>query len=144
MSTAGIAAVVALIALGLSLASLALSLVVMRQSGRATSTLRRHRIAHNDAYGTPDPRLDRRQINLGPPRSGERRGAHRHTPPTADQPIARPDSRVFDDRTDDPPTDPAGATVWNRGTNPYRRLEATADPHPATTDLRAIRPDVPR
>ena len=73
-------AVIAWLALILAAAALTLGAVLMRQSSETTSDLRAHRRAHTEAHGHPDPKLDRRQINLGPPRSGDRRGT-RYSPP---------------------------------------------------------------
>ncbi len=74
--------VLASAALVLAVVALALTIIVMRQSADTTSELRAHRRAHSDAHGHPDPKLDRRQVQLGPPRTvGERRGARHHEPP---------------------------------------------------------------
>lgn len=79
-----------------ALAALILAVAVMRQSAETTADMRRHRRAHADAYGHPDPKLDRRQINLGAPRSvGERRGA-RYEPP-AERLAPRPTTSVVTD-----------------------------------------------
>lgn len=80
-------------------AALALALAVMRQNSDTTTDLRRHRNAHADAHGHPDPKLDRRQVNLAPPRAtGERRGARRYEAP-AERYAPRPTD-------EEPPTDP--------------------------------------
>jgi HAMP domain-containing protein len=97
----------ALAALLIAVAALVAALLLIRQSSRTTSTLRRHRLAHHDAYGDADPKLDRRQVNLGPPRAGERRGAQRYQPPTGALPAARDDVRLYGD---DPETNPAPPT----------------------------------
>ena len=73
------ALVLSCVALALAVIALVLALLVMRQSATTTTDVRQHRRAHAVAYGTADPKLDRRQTNLGPPRAGERRG-HRYEP----------------------------------------------------------------
>lgn len=76
MTTATV--VIAALSLAVSLASIALSLVVMRQSGDTSALLQRHRLGHQKAHGKldPAPHTDRRRINVGPPRAtGERRAS---------------------------------------------------------------------
>lgn len=69
-------------ALVLAIAALALAAALMWQSATTTAELRTHRRAHTEAHGHPDPRLDRRQINLAPPRAtGDRRGTRYQPPP---------------------------------------------------------------
>ncbi len=75
--TTTVALVLASVALAVALVAVSLALVVMRQSGRALSTLRKHRTAHQRVDGTPDP--DRRKHNAGPPAGhGERRRDQQH------------------------------------------------------------------
>lgn len=70
----GLAVTLSCIALAVAVVALALTALLMRQNGETTTDLRAHRRAHAEAHGHPDPRLDRRQVNLGAPRStGERR-----------------------------------------------------------------------
>jgi hypothetical protein len=78
--TATAALVLACLALATALTTLALTLRLMRQSGRTRSTLRRHRLAHQAAYEHPDPQ---------PPDHRPRRGAIRYTAPTGAQPAAQ-------------------------------------------------------
>jgi hypothetical protein len=67
--------VIAWLALIVAVTALVVVALVMRQSADTTSDLRAHRRAHTETHGHPDPRLDRRQVQLGAPRStGERRG----------------------------------------------------------------------
>lgn len=118
------ATILAAVALAVALAAMGAAVAVMRQSGEALALIRAHRLAHTDAYGTPDPRLDRRQVNLGPPRrEGERRGAHRYAPPEHVQPRDEPrllpgaliptDEQVRQAMTDWPDPDPEYATLPN-------------------------------
>lgn len=74
------ALVLACLALTTALTTLALTLRLMRQSGRTRSTLRRHRLAHQATYEHPDPQ---------PPDHRPRRGAIRYTAPTGAQPAAQ-------------------------------------------------------
>jgi hypothetical protein len=77
-----IALVLGTVALVVAVAALVLTIIVMRQSGETTTDLRMHRRAHTIAHGHADPKLDRRQVQLGPPRSiGERRGMQRFPEP---------------------------------------------------------------
>lgn len=168
------ATILAAVALAAALAALGAAVAVMRQSGEALALIRAHRLAHTDAYGTPDPRLDRRQVNLGPPRrEGERRGAHRYAPPEHVQPRDEPrllpgaliptDEQVRQAMTDWPDPDPeAGRTVWTRSANPYAELArnardagldglaaaaddaATTEHAPPTAELGAIKRPRPR
>jgi hypothetical protein len=78
--TATAALVLASLALATAVVTLALTLRLMRQSGRTRSTLRRHRLAHQATYEHPDPQ---------PPDHKPRRGADRYTPPTGTQPAAQ-------------------------------------------------------
>lgn len=81
--------IVAGVALVVGIAALALGVIVMRQGGETTTDLRMHRRAHTIAHGHADPKLDRRQVALGPPRStGERRG--RQYEPPRDRLAPRP------------------------------------------------------
>jgi hypothetical protein len=77
-TAATVALVIACLALAAAVVTLALTLRLMRQSGRTRSTLRRHRLAHQAAYGHPEPPDDR-----------PRRGAIRYTAPTGAQPAAQ-------------------------------------------------------
>jgi hypothetical protein len=80
MPAAGFA--LAFVAIVVAAIACTLALVLMRQNATTTEELREHRRAHRDAYGYPDPRLDRRQRNLPPPTAtGERRGQRPITPP---------------------------------------------------------------
>ena len=63
--------VLAVVALAVAVAALVLALLVMQQSSRALGSLRRHRLAHKRASGTPDP--ERRQRNAEPPGGIDRR-----------------------------------------------------------------------
>lgn len=67
---------VAVLALVVALAALALAIGVTRQSAGLAQLLQRHRLGHQKREGEldPAPHTERRQLNLGPPRStGERR-----------------------------------------------------------------------
>lgn len=85
-----VALVLASVALAVAVTTAVGLVVLMRQSGETTTDLRRHRRAHAEAFGHADPKLDRRQVNLGAPRAtGERRGARRYEPP-AERLMPRP------------------------------------------------------
>lgn len=90
-----------LVAVGIAVIALALALLMIRQSGQTLADLRAHRRAHLEAHGHADPKLDRRQTVIGPPRgTGERRGATRYaTPPER---LAPPDPADLDRLTPDP------------------------------------------
>lgn len=70
---------VAVLALCVACLALVIAVVIARQSARTTSELRRHRLAHSNANGTPDPQPVR-----------PARGAHRHTDLIPAQPQPRP------------------------------------------------------
>jgi hypothetical protein len=115
-----LALVLGAVALVVAVLALVLAFTVMKQSGEVTAEIRQHRRAHTIAFGHADPKLDRRQVALGPPRAtGERRGASRYEPPR-DRLMPRPE-----------PLDG----------EPTGELERTEQP---TTMLEAQRPDVPR
>ena len=77
-----VALVLASVALAVATTAAAGVVILARQSGRTHSQLRRHRIAHHDVHGTPDPqRAEDRP----------RRGAVRYEAPTGMQPAVRPD-----------------------------------------------------
>lgn len=80
-----ITTVVAVLALLIALAALGLGFATMQQSGATASTLRRHRLGHEQREGRKDPAAgeERRRLNLGAPRGvGERRhGSGRLLPP---------------------------------------------------------------
>lgn len=86
------ALILAALSLVVSAASVALSIVVMRQSGATATGLRQHRNAHTARDGAEDPRPprhDRRQVNLGAPRAtGERRASPGQLLPPEDTPPA--------------------------------------------------------
>jgi hypothetical protein len=85
-----------LLAVLLAAAALTLSWVTMRQSGRALTAVREHRRAHAHTFGAPDPeppREERRRLNLGPPRGGDRRRAAT----TAGTPAQPPDGPLVAD-----------------------------------------------
>jgi HAMP domain-containing protein len=107
-TAATVALVIACLALAAAVVTLALTLRLMRQSGRTRSTLRRHRLAHQAAYGHPDPE---------PPDDRPRRGAIRYTAPTGAQPIT--DTGLAEGRPADMP---------HRGTTGGAGQARAADP----------------
>jgi len=131
-----ITTVVAALALGIACGALALAITVMRQSAETTTDLRRHRRAHTEAHGHPDPKLDRRQANHAPPRTtGERRGATRYEPPaerpappliTVDEPLTREQADAI---LDEPPPGmmPARYDMPEPDTDPGPGLPATGE-----------------
>jgi hypothetical protein len=155
--------VVAVLALVAAVTALVLVALVVRQSADVTATLRRHRLAHADAHGHPDPKLDRRQVQIGPPRTtGERRGAHRYEPP-AERLAPRPRSDYGLDGTaagepERAPDELAPGGRLNLGAHgvdnptPVTLAHHTEPPDTAeleqhdmpTTMLETQRPDVPR
>lgn len=83
--------ILAALSLVVSATSMGLSLFVMRQSGGISRDLLRHRLGHQKADGKldPAPHTDRRQVNVGPPRStGERRASPGQLLPPEDLPPA--------------------------------------------------------
>jgi hypothetical protein len=70
-------------AFALAAVAVGLAIAVAKQSGAVATTLKQHRLAHSRRDGQADPGAwdggERRRLNLGPPRSGERR--HRQRPP---------------------------------------------------------------
>lgn len=158
--------VVAWLALIVALAALGLTISVMRQSGETTGDLRHHRRAHEVAHGHPDPKLDRRQVNVGPPRStGERRGARHYQPDPerlAPRPVDEPhdvvaladayerdaatgelarEGRVTTSEAEARSMVARGIASDPQGLLPTSELEAQDAP---TSMLEAQRPDVPR
>jgi hypothetical protein len=120
----------AVTALAVALVALALTFTVMRQSGETTTDLRMHRRAHTIAHGHPDPKLDRRQVNLGPPRAGERRGATRYPEPRAHY-APRPVDPDLPSVEDYDPLSPDGVPL-----PPVRENTRTVEPDlPATGEL---------
>lgn len=130
-----IATVLAVLALLVAVAALVIGVRVMRQSAETTTELRQHRRAHTIAFGHADPKLDRRQVELGPPRAtGERRG-RRYEPPR-DRLAPRPPDHVLE--VDEPLTRERADQL--RDEVATGELEATELP---TTMLEQQRPQVP-
>jgi HAMP domain-containing protein len=111
-TAATVALVLACLALATAVVTLALTLRLMRQSGRTRSTLRRHRLAHEAAYGQPDPQ---------PPDHRPRRGAIRYQAVTGYRPTLR---------DTDPPTVPAPQINWWPGCG--TTADPALDPDPDT------------
>lgn len=85
---------VAIAALVIGVAALALALLLTQQSARAVGTIRRHRLAHKRADGTPDP--ERRQRNEGPPAYMQGQDRRRHRDPEPDPIVAaEPDTDSY-------------------------------------------------
>jgi hypothetical protein len=132
-----VALVLGSVALAVSLVALGLTIVVMRQSGETTTDLRMHRRAHTIAHGHADPKLDRRQANIGPPRStGERRGMTRYPEPR-ERYAPRPPDHMLE--VDEPLT--AERADQLRDDVATGELERTDLP---TAMLEQQRPEVPR
>jgi hypothetical protein len=154
----GLAVVLASIALLVAITAVVLGVVLMVQNGETTSQLRDHRRAHAEAHGHPDPRLDRRQVNLGAPRTtGERRRAHIDDSTAHDAPVlqpadprlpgahrlprAEPADRVRDNWThpDPTPADDRDGTDWRTRALRQRIVSAaqpaTVEHAPPTTEL---------
>lgn len=88
---------IAVVALLVAVAALVLSWLVAKQSAAVSSTLARHRHGHGLRDGQPDPAVarSRRQLNLGPPRTGERREVPQNGPdplPGPDTPAGEPEA----------------------------------------------------
>jgi hypothetical protein len=77
------ALIVAAVALAVAAAALVYAVLVGRQSAKALGTIRRHRLAHGRAHGTPDPEADT------PPR-----GVKRYDPPTGHIPVITAEQRT--------------------------------------------------
>lgn len=130
---------VAALALVIAVAAAALAVVVMRQNADTTTELRDHRRAHTIAHGHPDPKLDRRQVNLGPPRTGERRG-QRFDPP-ADRYAPRPPDphQLTRHHLDDPTAPPPGYVIADDDTD-TSELDRTDPPTTAMPAAQRPRP----
>lgn len=136
---ATVALIVAALALAVGLGGLLLAYVVMRQNGDTTTTLREHRRAHTIAFGHADPKLDRRQVQVGPPRStGERRG-RRYEPDRerlAPRPPAPSEPDPFSPTDQRDPRDDAATGELERTDLPTTALPAQRPDLPDVRDIR--------
>jgi hypothetical protein len=134
-----VALVVACAALLVALVAVTLAISVMRQSAETTTDLRMHRRAHTIAHGHADPKLDRRQVQLGPPRAtGERRGVMRYPEPRERYAPRPPDPDLDADQRD--PLDDLPATGELEQTDlPTSMLAAQRPAPPDVRDVRARR-----
>jgi len=96
---------VACLALLVALVAAVVAVLALRQSGRAEAGLRKHRLAHSRRDGQADPGAwdggERRRLNLGPPRTGERRRPER--PPAVPGQLAVEDAPTGPQEAATPP-----------------------------------------